>query len=97
MPREKVIVKGLVDYLNRLPETYARKTHSSPFSKGWPDILGSTNGRTLAIEVKQPGQKATQLQEAELAKWCKSGAIAGVVTTLDELQALLRGHGMTVY
>ena len=94
MAREKGIKGRIVERLNQIPGCYARGIHSSPFSKGWPDVMGSVSGRTLALEVKQPGKKATDLQAAELAKWFKSGAITGVVTSVDEVRDLLRAHGI---
>lgn len=92
MPLEKTIKQKILKYLNGLPTCYARGKHSSPFSKGWPDVLGSLSGRTLAFEVKQPGEKATDLQAAEQTKWCKSGAIVGVVTSVEDVQAILAGY-----
>lgn len=89
MPLEKTIKANILLYLNKLPQCYARGKHSSPFSKGWPDVLGSLSGRTLAFEVKQPGKHATVLQEMELLKWHRSGAICGVVTSLEDVKAII--------
>lgn len=92
MPREKPIKQKIVDDINTIPGCYARGIHSSPFSKGWPDVMGSASGRTLAIEVKAPGGRLTPLQESELAKWFKSGAITGVVHSVAECRALLQAY-----
>lgn len=89
MALEKTIKANILAYLNSLPRCYARGKHSSPFSKGWPDVLGSLNGRTLAFEVKQPGKKPTILQETELLKWHRSGAISAVVTSVADVQAII--------
>ena len=89
MPLEKTIKQKILKYLNGLPTCYARGKHSSPFSKGWPDVLGSLSGRTLAVEVKQPGKGATKLQEAEQVKWFKAGTIVGVVTSVDDVRKIL--------
>lgn len=93
MPLEKTIKKNILAYLNSLPRCYARGKHSSPFSKGWPDVLGSLNGRTLALEVKQPGKEATVLQEMELLKWHRSGAISAVVTSVEDVKKILSVSG----
>jgi hypothetical protein len=92
MPLEKEIKQDILEYLNSLPQCYARGKHSSPFSKGWPDVQGCLNGRTLAFEVKQPGNTATKLQEAELAKWFKAGAITGVVTSVDDVKRIIDAY-----
>lgn len=92
MPLEKTRKASILKYLNSLPQCYARGKHSSPFSKGWPDVLGSLSGRTLAFEVKQPGKKATDLQAAEQTKWFKAGAIVGVVTNVEDVRQILAGY-----
>ncbi len=94
MPLEKEIKQDILEYLNSLPQCYARGKHSSPFSKGWPDVMGSFCGRTLAFEVKQPGKDATKLQEAEQIKWFKAGAIVGIVTSVEDVQRILEGYGV---
>ena len=94
MPREKGRKEQILDYLNTLPRCYARGKHSSPFSKGWADVMGSLNGRTLALEVKQPGKVATKLQQMELTKWYRAGAIVGVVRSVEDVQAILGNYGL---
>jgi hypothetical protein len=81
---ESRIVNAILARLNATPSTYARKTHGNRYSAQWPDIVGCANGRMFAIEVKQPGRKATPRQALELAKWQSSGALAGVATSVDE-------------
>lgn len=92
MAREKAIKQQILKYLNSLPECYARGKHSSPFSKGWPDILGSLRSVTLAFEVKQLGNGPTKLQEEELAKWFKAGAITGVVTSVADVDRIIDAY-----
>ena len=97
MPLEKTIKANILQYLNSLPQCYARGKHSSPFSKGWADVLGSLRGRTLVFEVKQPKsasdprpkQDATPLQQREQVRWFKAGAIVGVVTSLEDVKAII--------
>lgn len=96
MALEKTIKANILKYLNSLPKCYARGKHSSPFSKGWADVLGSFCGRTLVFEVKQPGKKATVLQEMELLKWHRAGAITGVVTSVADVQAILAAVGVPI-
>ena len=69
---------------------YCIKHHGSAYSHaGTPDLLACLDGRFLALEVKRPGKSATRLQEVELARWLAAGAVAGVVTSVDDLEALL--------
>ena len=92
---EAQIVKRIVAAI-RTAGGYAIKHHGSPYSHaGTPDVLGCLRGRMLAVEVKRPGGKPTALQEHELRLWAACGAIAGVVTSVDDLTALLdtAGHG----
>lgn len=91
MQPEARLTKKIIDTLKTEPRTYVRKKHGSAYGSGWPDILGCTNGIMFAIEVKTPGggYGVTKLQQAELDKWARSGAITGVVTSVDEAVRLL--------
>jgi len=92
-PTEASVVSAILKHLNSRPDTYARKTTGTTRSRGWPDIVGCHRGRFLALEVKRPGGSygATPLQAAELTKWARAGAIAGVVTSVEEtIEALKR-------
>jgi len=46
----------------------------------------------FALEVKRPGRKPTKLQQAVLKKWEAAGAIAAVVTSVEEVKELLGGR-----
>lgn len=89
MTQEIAIVRSILRMLNALPDTYARKMHGSRYANAWPDVVGAHRGRSLMLEVKRPGGKATPLQLAELRKWERAGAIVGVVESVDEVRALL--------
>ena len=89
---EKSIVNSIKRYLDKLPGCYVIKTHGSAYGAGQPDILGCYQGRTLALEVKRPGRKPTKLQQAVLKKWEAAGAIAAVVTSVEEVKELLGGR-----
>ena len=56
---------------------------------GWPDIIGVYKGRFIGIEVKQPGKKATKLQEFKLAELKTAGAYVCVGVSVHEAQTLL--------
>lgn len=73
----------------------AVKVHASQMGNGGePDISGCLAGRCLKIEVKRPGGVATPRQAAVLRKWLAVGAVAGVVTSVDELDVLLGEAGL---
>lgn len=88
-PLEKSITAGILRYLNSLPGCYACKVHGGPYMAGWPDIVGCYQGRALALEVKRPGNRATKLQLAVLRKWREAGAVAGVVTSVEDVKELV--------
>lgn len=95
---EARVTKRILDKLNALPDTYARKVHGGRYSSGWPDVIGSCGGTLLALEVKHPDatRGATKLQLAELAKWYRTGAVAGVVCSWEETVELLQQSGIPV-
>ena len=91
VPMEKSIVAGILKYLNGLPGCHAVKTHGSAYSGGQPDVDACYKGQTIKLEVKRPGKQATALQEAVLAQWKAAGAIVGVVTSVEEVRAIMEG------
>lgn len=74
------------------------KTHGGPFTPtGTPDLIGCVNGRAFVLEVKRPGQRPRRIQEYELEQWRKAGAIAGVVTSVEEALAVVFGEVSNQY
>lgn len=66
------------------------KTHAAGWARaGLPDLIIVYAGSTLAIELKQPGQQPTLLQQTELRRAHAAGAIARVIHTRAELEQLL--------
>lgn len=69
------------------------KVHGGPFTPtGTPDLVGCVNGRAFVLEVKRPGQRPRRIQEYELEQWRKAGAIAGVVTSVEEALTVVFGE-----
>jgi hypothetical protein len=89
MMPETRLVNRIIRWLNDQPSTRARKVHGSVYQTGEPDVDAVVNGRAVKIEVKLPGQKSTALQARRLAQWEAAGAVVGVVTSLDEVQAIV--------
>lgn len=90
MPREAQIVNSILKWLNSQPNTIARKRHGSAYSvKGDPDIDGCINGRSFAIECKQPGETPRPIQVKRLSDWQRAGAVVGVATSLEEARQIV--------
>lgn len=90
--RESALVAEIVQALRTLPGVVVRKRHESGWGvAGDPDLYGSAGGRHFEIEVKRPGEKTTPLQQARLAEWSASGALAGVARSAEEALDILRG------
>lgn len=93
---ESHIVRAIRERLAREPGVKVIKIRGGLGQEaGTPDILGCalrpgmTHGVMLALEVKRPGQKPTALQKKRLAEWQAAGAIAAVVTSVDEALGLI--------
>ena len=72
------------------PALAFRKRHGSAFGvQGDPDIHGVWRGVAFEIELKQPGQDPTPLQQARLKEWSAAGATVGVVHSTAELDTFL--------
>lgn len=66
------------------------KLHGGPTQQaGLPDILCVRQGLAYFLEVKQPGEKPTKLQEHTMAKIQAAGGRAKVVTSVDEAAAFV--------
>ena len=57
---------------------------------GSSDLIGIYNGRFVAFEVKQPGEKPSAAQSAFIAMVQKNGGIAGVLTSPDQVADFLK-------
>lgn len=96
MPLEKQIQSRIIDYLNSLPECICENVQGTAYASGRPDLNACYKGRLLRIEVKTPdhGNKATVVQEENLKRWAKAGAVSVVVYSLDEVKALVNSEGI---
>lgn len=79
--------------MDRIRKEYAgevRKVHADAYgAANEPDIDACILGRCVKIELKVPGKVPTPGQYGRLRAWARAGALAGWVTTLDELDELL--------
>ena len=58
---------------------------------GTPDLLCCFKGRFIAIEVKRPGEKPTELQNAKLEKIREAGGVAVWVDSLEAAMSVFDG------
>jgi len=86
MPNESAIKDKIMKYLKGLPQCYALKIWGNHTTIGQPDILACYAGRTLALEVKRPGEQPTEIQKSTLKKWADAGAVAGVVRSVEDVK-----------
>ncbi len=90
-PSEKSIQNAILRYLLSLQECYVCKVHGTSYGRaGTPDLLVCYRGRFLALEVKRPGEKLTEIQTHELLKWDRAGAFARVVYSVEDVELVLK-------
>lgn len=87
---ERTIVNRIVRELKARGH-WVMKVHGSPLQvRGVPDLLACVRGRFVALEVKDPhGDPPTALQLYTIDQIRAAGGIAAVVTSLEEVLALL--------
>lgn len=94
---EKEIVAAILRHLKARPRCFAWKTHGGMYgTAGIPDIIACMDGRFYAFEVKQPGGRLTRLQAVTLEKMEAAGGVAVMVTSVDEVKALLAEKGAAI-
>ena len=105
--REAVMVQRILVYLRGLPGAcVAVKIHGSPYQQvGWPDITAvykpvgwplASYGIPVYLEIKQPGACPTRVQRHRLRRLQEAGAIAEVVSSVEEVAAVLVKYGVLV-
>lgn len=85
------VVPVNTEYTDRFGRIKTYKRIIKMGQAGLPDIMGvqKGTGRLVAIEVKQPGKKPTELQVQRMNKLKEYGAIVGVATSIDEAIAII--------
>lgn len=97
MAKESSLSTRIVAYLRALPRAHARKVHGSAMGTvGEPDIDAVVDGRSVKLEVKLPERRGTvtAAQHLALTRWHDAGALTGVVTSVDEVRALLAAYDL---
>lgn len=97
-PLESQIQGRILKFLNGLDGCKARNRHSGGWTgQGEPDIYGSYRGVHFEFEVKQPGNKPTIAQWQRMQEWIQTGAIAAVVTSVEEVQTIVEKIGQATH
>lgn len=91
MPREKIIVKDILKFLNDLPYCKAIKIHGNQYTEsGTPDIFACYRGQTMVFECKQKDEKPTKIQELRLKEWGEAGALNAVARSVDDIENVIQ-------
>lgn len=87
--KEQQIQSAILHYLKK-NNIYAVKVITASKS-GVPDILACLKGRFVGFEIKAPRKvgNVSELQKYNIAKIKSAGGEAFVVTSLDEVQAIV--------
>lgn len=90
------VVVPILRYLNSIPNSKAINVHGSVFSeRGTPDVIGCVGGRFVAFECKRdPGEPLEPIQRWRLAEWLASGAVVGGVSSVQDVEIILRLMGL---
>ena len=91
-PETKVVRKCIAFLEKNYPGFYF-KTHGGLYQRaGLPDILGVYKGRFIGIEIKCPGKEntLTDLQKKTLDKISRSGGVAFMATSPEQLDQILK-------
>ena len=92
--KEKVIQSHILAYLRSVGISADIITLGAYSGKGVADIVGCMpDGRYLAIEVKCPGKKPTELQSIWLKEKSKVNAITMVAHSVEDVETFLKGYG----
>lgn len=92
-PEARLSAKIIGVLRKQYPGSFWVKIHGSASQRaGLPDIHGTIRGRSVWLETKLPGNKATDIQNYTLNQLRGAGAIVGVVYGAeDALNVILDG------
>lgn len=81
----------VLKYLNGLPGCVAENVSGNARQSGRPDVNACYRGRMLKLELKTPDNqyKASKKQELNLRRWKRSGAVTGVIYSLEFLKRFI--------
>jgi hypothetical protein len=87
---ERDAVADVINYIQSLPHSHARKVHGGTHSQvGEPDVDACVDGRAVKLEGKTGYHKPTAVQRQALVRWADAGALAGWFRSVDDVRDLL--------
>lgn len=90
MQPEARITKKIREFLSAHPRSFFFKIHgSAAMMAGLPDLIGCLEGKFVGVEVKQPGQKPSKIQNLVHGRIRAAGGVVIVATSLDDVQHLV--------
>lgn len=99
MATEKQFENEIKKFLSELPKTWFFKYWAGPMSKaGIPDIIACVNGKFVAIEVKAPNGKPSELQKRNVRLIRESWGIGYILYPKDfkqfkkDMRELIKGE-----
>jgi Holliday junction resolvase len=81
--RESIIQTQIKKYLETNGWMVIKLIQTS--CNGIPDLMALKNGRTVFVEVKQPGKKPNDLQQYRIEKLQKQGFAAIVAVSVNDV------------
>lgn len=88
--KESDIQTKILRWAEKLEKVWIVKYPGGTYGrKGVPDLILSVKGRFLAIEVKKPGGKPTELQIREQTKIRMTGSRSEIVETFEEAKKII--------
>ena len=95
MGEEKRIENSIKNWLETNNHWYIKvQGGSNNPSSGVPDLLACVHGKFIGIEVKTPNGRTTKIQDYQIDQINKSGGIALVVTSLEQLRMELQDRAI---
>ena len=90
MKLESAITKEITRLQSEYEGVHFLKVHGGAMQRrGEPDLIVCVHGQFVAMEVKRPGRKPTDLQTRRLNQWSEAGAISCVVTSKQEARKVI--------
>lgn len=92
-PRESAVLASIIRYLQNVriggtPIMWLKIHGGAAQRMGEPDLHVTMRGRSYWLEVKRPGEEATDLQRHRLSQWRAAGAKVAVVRSVDDVKRL---------
>lgn len=90
------VVVPILRYLNSLPHSKAINIHGGIYTeRGTPDVIGAVDGQMVAFECKRSrDEEPTAIQQWRLAEWLHAGAVVGAVSSVEDVDLILRLMGV---